>query len=523
MAEESRGLAERPSRLEGADESFVLDQVKDYAIVTLDPEGLITAWSSGAERLFGYTRDEIIGRPSALFFKPEERAAAERELQDARDADRAEDDGWRVRKDGSAFWASGILSSLRDREGTLRGFVKIVRDHTKLKQALDAQSRLIREAEAASRAKDEFLATVSHELRTPLNAILGWAHMLEQGSLDTATSRKALQTIVRNANNQAHLINDLLDMARIISGQLRLDISECELVPVIEAAIETVHLAAEAKRIRIERWLDPEAEPILGDPSRMQQVVWNLLSNAIKFSPEDSRIEVRLERVGPRHVRIVVADTGHGIPPSFLPYLFDRFRRAETEGKNAPGGLGLGLAIVRHIVELHGGSVEAQSAGQSQGATFVVMLPWWNPKSALPDASAESRTPLDLKGMRVLLVEDEPETRDLLATMLGQFRAEVIAVGTTQEALAAVEQSAPDVLVSDIRLPKTDGYELIQAVRALSPEKGGTIPAIALTALTRSEDRRQALNAGYQVHVPKPVTPAKLAAVLGFLLRQNPK
>jgi PAS domain S-box-containing protein len=521
MADETRTIAGQPERLEGAQEilDLVLENVKDYAIVVLDPEGRIATWNGGAERLLGYCAEDIVGQPSAVIFRPEDQDAAERELRQAATSGRAHDEGWRVRKDGSRFWASGVLTALRDHSGALRGFVKILRDHTEQKEAADAAAHLAREAESASRAKDEFMATVSHELRTPLNAMLGWAHMLEQGTLDPATTRKALQTIVRNANNQSRLINDLLDMARIISGQLRLDIQECELIPVIEAAIETVQLSAEAKRIHIERALDPHAQPVLGDPARMQQVIWNLLSNAIKFTPEGGRIDVRLERRD-RHVSIVVADNGRGISPALLPHVFDRFRRGDVGSGKAPG-LGLGLAIVRHIVELHGGTVEAESAGEGAGASFQVTIPWWNPKDVEPVSSAEGRAHFDLKGMRVLLVEDDADTRELLSAMLVQFGARVRAVATTEDALAAIDEGVADVLVSDIRLPESNDYDLIRAVRARPPERGGALPAVAVTALTRSEDHRRALDAGYHVHVPKPVTPAKLVAVLGFLLRQG--
>ena len=524
-------------RLGSAEEilELLLENVRDFAIITLDAEARVAGWNVGAERILGHPAAEVLGRSGELIFTFEDQTAGipERELGQAQASGRAVDERWHVRKDGSRFYASGVLSALRDRRGRLRGYVKILRDQTEQRKADEVKGALMTEAqaarqaaeraqhlaEAANRAKDEFLATVSHELRTPLNAIVGWAHMLRQEGMDRATMHKAVDTIVRNANNQARLINDLLDMSRIVSGRLRLDIQEVELIPVIEAAVDTVRLAAEAREIRLETALDPKAEPILGDAMRMQQVVWNLLSNAIKFTPAGGRVLVRLERAG-RHVRISVSDSGQGIAPDFLPFVFQRFRRGDGSSTRQQAGLGLGLAIVRHIVELHGGTVEASSEGPGRGACFEVVMPWWNPKEIEAAGMGNGDAALDLQGMRVLLVEDDRDTRELVATMLRHFKAEVNAVGSATEALEAMDRWSADVLVSDIHMPETDGYDLIRAVRARSPERGGAVPAVALTALARSEDHRRALDAGYQVHVPKPVTPAKLTAVLGFLLRQ---
>jgi PAS domain S-box-containing protein len=529
--------AARTERLGSAEEilELLLENVQDFAIITLDAKARVAGWNVGAERLLGYTAEEVVGHTADLIFTFEDQTAGipQREIGQAQASGRALDERWHVRKDGSRLFASGAMSALRDRRGRLRGYVKILRDQTEQRQADEVKAALITEAEAArqaaeqaqrlaevaNRAKDEFLATVSHELRTPLNAIVGWAHMLRQDSLDRATTDKAVDTIVRNANNQARLINDLLDMSRIVSGHLRLDIQEVELLPVIESALDTVRLAADAREIALESRLDPEAEPILGDPVRMQQVVWNLLSNAIKFTPHGGRVEVALERSG-RHVRILVSDTGQGMSADLLPFIFQRFRRGDGTSTRQQAGLGLGLAIVRHIVELHGGSVQAFSEGPGCGSRFEVVLPWWNPKEIENAGAPGADAAIDLRGMRVLLVEDDRDTRDLVTTMLRHFRGDVRPVGSAAEALAAMDTWTPDVLVSDIHMPETDGYDLIRAVRARSPERGGAVPAVALTALARSEDHRRALDAGYQVHVPKPVTPAKLTAVLGFLLRQ---
>jgi PAS domain S-box-containing protein len=415
-------------------------------------------------------------------------------------------------------------------DGGVQGVVAVGEDITdekarqrEFQRTIDRLSAAEEAAVAANRAKDDFVAAVSHELRTPLNSILGWAQMLKQGVLDAPTRERALDTIVRNAQMQSQLVNDLVDISRVVSGQLRLDIREVELIPVIKEAIETIRPAAAVKEITIVDELDPKAEPILGDPSRMQQVIWNLISNAIKFTPAGGRITVLLERVG-RDVRIVVRDTGRGIAKDFLPFVFDRFRQADTRGSRQ-GGLGLGLSIVRHLVELHGGSVEARSAGENQGSEFAVTIPWWNPKDVRPRSPGEDDVPrdADLENLRVLLVEDDADNRDLLSTMLLSFKAEVRATASASEALVALEEWRPDIVVSDINMPDGDGYNLIRAIRGLPPERGGLTPAVALTAFARQEDHRRALDAGYQVHIPKPANPAKVVAVLGFLRRQLPR
>jgi PAS domain S-box-containing protein len=499
--------------------ALIFRNIKDYAIILLDPEGRVESWNPSAHNLLGHTADDVVGKHISSFFTPEDvkRGVPARELERARERGEVDEEGWRVRKDGSRFRSTGSLTALRERDGTLRGFVEILRNSTEREEARQAAQEAQRAAEAANRSKDEFLATLSHELRTPLNSIVGWAHMMKQAVLDKATSERALDTIIRNAQAQGRLISDMLDMSRILAGQLRLDIQEVELIPVIESALETLRPAASAKEVTLDSQLDPRAEPILGDPLRMQQVVWNLLANAVRFAPQGGLVTARLERAG-RHVRIAVRDNGPGMAPELVPVVFDRYSRG---AKPLGAGLGLGLAIVRHIVELHGGAVEVHSE-QGKGAEFVVTVPWWNPKDVQPATAAEEeKTRIDLAGMRVLLVEDEADTRDLLTVMLTNFGAEVHAVSTGDEALAALTTSPPDVMVSDIRMETIDGYALIRDVRALPSERGGTVPAVALTALTRPEDRRRALEAGYQVHVPKPVTPAKLVAVLGFLLRQR--
>ena len=388
------------------------------------------------------------------------------------------------------------------------------------------------EAEAANRAKDEFLATVSHELRTPLNAILGWARMLRTTRLNEATIARALETIERNAKAQAQLIEDLLDVSRIISGKLRLDVRSVDVVTLIEAAMDSVRPAADAKGIQLQAVLDPRAGPVSGDPDRLQQVVWNLLSNAIKFTLKEGRVQVRLERIN-SHIEITVSDTGKGINPDFLPFVFDRFRQADGTITRAYGGLGLGLAIVRHLVELHGGSVHAYSAGEGHGATFTVRLPVMIVRDLdrFPSEAKERRHPTagyeapfecppELKGLRVLLVDDDADVPQLLTEVLSQCGAEVTAVTSAAEAIDMFQRMKPDILVSDIEMPGEDGYSLIRKVRAMEAESGGRIPYIALTAHARIQDRLRALSAGFDAHVAKPVEPAELVTVIASVVRR---
>ncbi len=386
--------------------------------------------------------------------------------------------------------------------------------------------RLYREAQEANRLKDEFLATVSHELRTPLTAILGWAHMLRTGQFAGESAASAFETIERNARAQSQLIDDLLDVSRAITGKLRIDVRPVDPNSFIDAAVESVRPAAEARGVRLQKVTDTGVVTVSGDPVRLQQVVWNLLSNAIKFTPRGGRVRVMLERVN-SHVEISVSDDGAGIAPEFLPHVFDRFRQADQKTTRTHGGLGLGLSIVRHLVELHGGSVRAESEGEGRGSTFTVALPV-SPVNhsasqgarvhpAARDTLPRFECPDRLDGLRVLVVDDEHDTREMLRAGLGHCGAEVITAASAAEALAEVRESPPDVLVSDIGMPGEDGYELVRQLRAMPPEGGGRVPAIALTAYARVEDRMQALRAGYQMHVPKPVELAELIVVTAGL------
>jgi PAS domain S-box-containing protein len=398
-------------------------------------------------------------------------------------------------------------------------------------KAAAENERLFRQAEESSRLKEEFLATISHELRTPLSAILGWARMLRMGQLSGENATKALDTIERNARAQAQLVDDLLDVSRIITGKLRMDVQPADPNSFIDAAVEAVRPAAEAKGVRIQKILDTGAISIPGDPVRLQQVVWNLLSNAIKFTPRGGRVQIRSERVN-SHLEIVVSDTGQGISADFLPHVFDRFRQADQKTSRQHGGMGLGLAIVRHLVELHGGTVRANSEGEGQGSTFTVMLPITplyqvDPSGGRVHPAARDLLPEfadctdRLDGLRVLVVDDEADTRELLKQGLEYCGAQVSLAASAAEALDTLMANVPDVLISDIGMPGVDGYDLIKQVRNLPPQRGGKVPAIALTAYTRTEDRLQSLRAGYDMHVPKPVELAELIAVASTVVRRK--
>jgi signal transduction histidine kinase len=394
------------------------------------------------------------------------------------------------------------------------------------REALLLREQIARgEAERASQMKDQFLATLSHELRTPLNAIVGWAEILRSDRTTAEDLAEGLAVIERNARVQARIIDDLLDMSRINSGKLRLDVQWVDLAEVILAALESVHPSADAKGIKIQKVLDPLAGPLRGDPGRLQQVVWNLLTNAIKFTPRGGKVQVSLEKIE-SHLCITVSDTGSGIEPAFLPHIFDRFRQADASTTRSHGGLGLGLSIVKQLVEMHGGAVRASSDGLDRGATFTVMIPvpvlqgdaarrieTLPPKSR---RSSRDESP-QLKGVRVLTVDDEPDARLLLRRILEDCGAEVLTAGSADQALEVVMKQPLNVLVSDIGMPGRDGYELLRQIRALPPEQGGVVPAIALTAFARSEDRRRAMTAGFDMHVSKPVDPAELCAMVARL------
>lgn len=416
---------------------------------------------------------------------------------------------------------------LREADGTIAGIFAHGVDITE-------QVRARQEAETANRVKDEFLATLSHELRTPLTAILGWAGILQAGGLDAEDTTRAIKTIERNAHAQGQLIEDILDVSRVITGKLRLEVQPVDLAGIIEDAVATVTPAAQAKAVRLQRVLDAGASLVSGDPARLGQIVWNLLSNALKFTPRGGRVQIRLERIN-SHVEITVEDTGAGISPEILPHVFERFRQADSSSTRAYSGLGLGLAIVRHLVELHGGSVEAHSEGLGRGASFTVKLPLVavrvpsggplgperrvHPTSrAATGRAAVSRGAMPrLDGLQVLVVDDQEDTRVLLQAVLESCGALASVVASAREALEALPILRPDVLLSDIGMPGEDGFSLIKQVRALPREQGGATPAAALTAFARVEDRVKVLRAGFQIHLPKPVEPMELATVVANL------
>ena len=404
-------------------------------------------------------------------------------------------------------------------ERSLRYAIALHRAEDERRQLLEREQQARLEAQAANRAKDDFLATLSHELRTPLNAILGWARLLASGQLDQATAKRAVEIIDRNTRLQAQLIDDLLDISRIITGKLRLELRAVSLRSIVEGALESVRPSADARGVTLVTNLTEATETLLCDPARMQQVIWNLLSNAIKFTPAGGTVTVTGSRVGGLAV-MTVTDTGAGISPSFLPHVFDRFRQQDAATTRAHGGLGLGLSIVRHLVELHGGSVEASSEGPGQGATFTVTVPVAPLRTDQIVATAAGDTPIDatpsLAGLHVLVVDNEADARALVAAILEGCGARVTTAESAAEAMDQIRAQRPDVLVSDIAMPGEDGYELIRRLRLLD-RLGPQLPAAALTAFATSGDRARALLAGYQAHLPKPVEPSELAAVVAAL------
>jgi PAS domain S-box-containing protein len=648
----ARSIGWHASTAESADARLAaIVQSSEDAIVSKSLDGVIESWNQGAERTFGYTSEEAVGRHISLIIPPERLDEEAQIIARLRNGEPIEHfETVRVRKDGTRIRISLSVSPIRDGEGRVIGASKIARNITdrrqteeRLRAVVEATTECVKivspdgaiefmnhaglamieadaeaavkggciydliapehredwiahhkrvcggerqdwefeiiglkgtrrwmesravplqlpdgrvahmavsrevtarkkmelereqlleseriargDAERASRLKDEFLATVSHELRTPLNAILGWSQLLDADS-GPDDLEQGLDTIQRNARAQAQLIEDLLDMSRIISGKVRLDVQPTDMAKVMEAAIDSIRLAADAKEIEIRQVLDPFVGTVSGDPSRLQQVIWNLLTNAIKFTPKGGKVDVILERVN-SHLEITVHDNGIGIAPENLPFVFERFRQEDASTTRAHGGLGLGLSIVKQLVELHGGTVRAKSAGKGAGATFIVCLP----KSPIrvdenrehPTTSASSILDVgnvDLSGVKVLVVDDESDALTLIDRVLRQCGADVHTAASSAEGLAQLRAERPHVLVSDIGMPVVDGYQFIREVRSLGDAAGGGTPAIALTAFARSEDRMRAMLAGYQVHVAKPIDPQELAVTVQSLSRR---
>jgi PAS domain S-box-containing protein len=632
-----------------------IEDIRDYAIFMVDPDGIVTNWNIGAQHILGYTEAEIVGKDASKFFTTEDRARGvpSKELATAATLGRAEDERWHMRRNGARFWASGVVTPVRDANGELIGFSKVMRDMTernKITQERDrfftlsidmlcivhldgrfqrvnhafqqvlgfseeelldmsvfenihpddrektrngykrlaagepvtlmenrlrtkdgtykwvawsyfpvpedglafgvgrdmTELRQIHEVlrlraddlEAANRVKDEFLATMSHELRTPLTSILGWSRLLQSNQLSDKEKERAVQVIQRNAEAQSKLIEDLLDVSRIITGKLKIELQPVSFASITEGVINSLRPTADAKQLELEATIDPSAGPILGDPARLQQIVMNLLSNAIKFTPNGGRIDVRLERYD-SCVRLEVKDTGVGIAPEHVPHIFERFRQADSSNVRAHGGLGLGLAIVDYLVRQQAGTVSAHTEGLGKGATFSVEFPLTSLDvigSGLATAqlftertcsvmdNVEISTDEKLKHLRILVVEDDPDTQDLLKTVLQRHGAEVVTVGSAASALAEFERAKPDVIISDIAMAGENGYELIRKIRSFGPAAGGHVPAIALTAYASIADRRRALLAGFQTHLAKPIEPDDLLAViLSLTFQQEPE
>jgi len=492
---------------------------------THDLDGRVLSVNPWAARVLGYPRESLIGINIRDGLLPQYR-------------DQFDDYLRTVITEGSARGVMKVRTSTGETrlweyyntlrtEGVEKPIVRgMAHDATERRQALKREQEARKEAEAANRVKDEFLSTLSHELRTPLTAIMGWADLLLHGEVERDKEQTAIETIFRNANSQCQLINDLLEVSRIITGKLRVEFVACELHSVIEAAAESIRPTAEAKGVRLQVLLEPHVGPVFGDRERLQQIIWNLLSNGVKFTRKGGLVQVTLQRIN-SHVEIVVKDSGIGINPEFLPHVFDRFRQADGSTTRNYGGLGLGLAIVRHLVELHGGTAWAESAGEDKGSQFIVRLPAMTgsehespedfKQPAVAAHESRERQPSPLNGLRVLVVDDEIDARSLLTTMLERCGAHVVAVSSAREGLESVESWKPDVLIADIGMPVEDGYGLIRKIRALPKERGGQTPALALTAYARTEDRVRALSEGYQVHLAKPVDRFELAAVITSL------
>jgi PAS domain S-box-containing protein len=531
----------------------IVDGSED-AIIGKDLNSIITSWNQGAERIFGYSAEEMIGT-SIMRLIPLERQGEEEEILSClKRGERFEHfETVRTTKEGRQLHISLTVSPIKDANGRVVGASKIARDITDRKLSEEAlrkaqkaaeeanaeRQRLLEseraarsETERASRMKDEFLATLSHELRTPLNAVLGWATALRAGHFLTEELEQGLETIERNARVQAQIIEDLLDMSRIISGKVRLDVQRVDLPAVVAEAIETVRVSASAKGVRLQTIIDPVNAPVTGDPNRLQQVFWNLLSNAIKFTPKGGRIQVLLERVD-SHVEVSIIDTGEGISPEFLPYIFDRFQQADASTTRRHGGLGLGLAIVKQLVELHGGSVRVKSSGTGKGATFIVSLPltvlhpleepWERVHPQSKPRDLPSIPAISLNNVSVLVIDDELDARNLLKLLLESAGAVVYLAQSAEQGMEHLLTKSVDVLICDIGMPDVDGYSLMRRIRALDDSQKSEVAAVALTAYARLEDRTEAMSAGFQNHLPKPVEPAELLAVVHSLANPRSK
>jgi PAS domain S-box-containing protein len=507
------------------------------AVVEWDSDFRVSRWSASAERLFGWKADDVIGKHVnewRFVFADDVDAVA---LVTNRQREGVEVHGVQRNRNytraGTVLFCEWYNSVLRDDRGKLVSVLSLVLDVTARQSAEEERAAsLLRErdarrhAEEADRLKDEFLATLSHELRTPLTSILGWASMIRNGEVEGSNTTRAIETIERNARSQARLIDDLLDVSRIITGNLRLDLHPLNLAPIVDAALDALRPTADVKGIKLQTHFVPEECLVKGDPNRLRQVIWNLLSNAIKFTQRGGSVSIDLTCVEST-ARLTVGDTGDGISPDFLPYVFDRFRQAEGSISRKQGGLGLGLAVARHLVELHGGTITAESEGLGQGSVFTVDLPLAQERRD-PARAEERRREVErrrsrsgvirLDGVHVMLVEDDDDSRKLLGTMLKRHGARVTSTKSAAEALEAFANEVPDVLISDIGMPDQDGYELIRKLRSLPPEKGGNTPAIALTGYASRKDRERALSSGYHQHMAKPIEQVDMIAAIAAIV-----
>ena len=491
----------------------------DDAIISKTLDGIITSWNPAAERMFGYLASEAIGRSITLII-PKDRLGEETEvIRRLRRGESIEHyETIRARKDGTPIHISLTVSPMRDLSGTIIGASKIARDISDRRRADEERALLLAreqdaraQAEHANRLKDEFLATLSHELRTPLTSITGWVRMLRQRALEGTSADHALEVIDRNARSLTRLVEDILDISSITMGRFRLDSVPVELRGVVQAAVDAVRHVAAAKNIALSVTLDPSVRPVAGDAGRLQQVVWNLLSNAVKFTPQGGHVEVILAPSG-SDAEIVVRDDGEGIAPEFLSRVFERFTQHDASTTRHHGGLGMGLAIVRHLVELHGGTVRVESPGRGRGATFTVRLPQVLGRAALADGQPNARLGA-LANIRVLAVEDETDTRELIAIILKAAGAEVAVATSADEALEALAAAPPDIVLCDISMPGRDGYELLKEARS-RPGPQSQIPFVAVTAHVQGGDRQRSIAAGFAAHMSKPVDPAELVEVV---------
>ncbi|HUR81758.1 MAG TPA: PAS domain S-box protein [Thermoanaerobaculia bacterium] len=535
FAKITRDLTERRAaeeRLRRSEEMFrlLVASVREYAIFLLDPDGNILTWNAGAERIKGYKPEEIIGRHFSSFYAKEDLWKPERELEIARRDGSVEDEGWRLRKDGTRFWANVVITAVHDEHGELRGFTKVTRDMTERRRAEEAlfeqrEARFMAEeerrraeasyrvAQEANRAKDEFLMTLSHELRTPMTAILGWARLLPALPPNEESFKEAVAAIGRSAQLQSRLIDDVLDVSRIVSGKLRLTVENVDLVHLLEATIDTVRPSADAKAITITTSFAAQLGSVVADATRLQQILWNLMTNAVKFTPRHGEVRIAARRTS-SHVQVAVTDSGEGIDPGFLPHVFEPFRQAENPSTRVHGGLGLGLSIVRYLAEAHGGTVTAESKGKGLGATFTVTIPITGAVSQ-PESKHEAATPVStadikdqLTGRFIVLVDDDEEGRRVFRMMLRQAGAEVLDVSTAAMALDAIAARKPDVVITDIAMPGTDGYTLARRLR----EENADLKIVALTAFPAG--RNAAKDSVFDAYVTKPVEPGDLVEAI---------